>query len=314
MYKPDAMLLKPVGAGIVNGILLGAQLLMMKAIGLQGDAMALTWGFLLACNLCLCFWLTINKGWPKVIAGLDRWRQWGTVGVVNGIMTYLTLVGVNMSGAANAGVLLRTDLLFGLILGYLLYKETAGAGELAGGAIMLAGVWLVMDIAFQDVGLHSLGDVYLLLVGLLLAVNATIIKYGLRTVWGPAIAFFNSFSASFFLLVVLLVTGRWSALLSLGNPACLAGAAAVGVMEALVLLAYYYSLARFPIWIARAFGLLSPVAAIGGSWWLFGETIHIRQGCGFVLALAGMSLMLVQRGRRIAAARRQESGAQPVNG
>lgn len=288
---------KALVAGIAHGVLLGAQLLIMRVIGDKVSSLVLSWGMFATCNMILNLWFTFTGQWPAVISGLGRWRQWVSVGVLNGILTTLTFVGVNMSGAANAGILMRTDLLFGLLLGYLLYKERTHPLELAGGGLMLCGVIMVLGISFTDFHLQSIGDLYLLTVGLLLAINAVIIKYGLGTLSGAAIVYFNTLVAGLFLTVVITISRSWAAAPLLLNKAVLPGVIATGIIQTLALLTYYYALDFFPVWIARSFGLITPLVALVGSLIFLGEKLTVAQVGGTALALAGMAVMFVQRGR-----------------
>lgn len=288
---------KAISAGLAHGFLLGAQLLIMRVIGDQAGPVILAWGMMATSNLIIAIWITRLKQWPSVRNGLCRWRQWITVGVINGALTYLTMAGVHISGAANAGILTRTDLLFGLLLGFAIYRERSHPVELAGGAIMLFGVFSVLGISLSDIHFQSIGDAYLLTVGLLLAVNAIIIKYGLPSLTGSGIAFYNTLVASVFLTLVITFTAGWPAASPLLGRTVMPGVLIIGFMEALALLTYYYALERFPVWIARSFGLITPIVALAGSALFLTETLTARQVYGTVIALVGMAIIFIQRGR-----------------
>ena len=299
---------RAISAGLAHGFLLGAQLLIMRVIGDQAGSIALTWGMLLASNFIIAIWLTWTGQWSAVRHGLGRWRQWLCVGVTNGALTYLTMAGVHFSGAANAGILTRTDLLFGLLLAFVIYRERSHPVELAGGAIMLCGVFSVLGISLSDIHLQSIGDVYLLMAGLLLAVNAIIIKYGLRSLTGASIAFYNTLVASVFLTLVISCTGGWSQAIPLLGQSVALSVLAIGFMQAFALLTYYYALERFPVWIARSFGLITPIVALAGSTLFLAEELTARQVYGTVIALVGMAIIFIQRGR----AAGQHVAAQPI--
>jgi len=295
----SANMMKPVLAGMVYGLFQGAQLLIMKAVGLSADPLVLSFSFLVVANLTLTAWISAAGHWPKIAAGWRRWPYWLIVGIFNSTLTYLTVAGVHLSGASLAGVLVRSDLIFGVLLGYLIFREEVRGGEISGGMMMLAGILCVTDISIKDLAHISIGHLYLLLAGLLLAVNALIIKYGLGMLWQPAVAWFNTATASVCLGLVLLLNGAWQGLSELAAPLALLGVLALGAKESLGLLAYYYALASFPAWIARSFSLLAPLVAIGGGWLIFGEIMTTRQIAGTILAISGMIVLHYFRSRRL---------------
>jgi len=103
--------------------------------------------------------------------------------------------------------------------------------------------------------------------------------------------------AGLFLTVVITISRSWAAAPLLLNKAVLPGVIATGIIQTLALLTYYYALDFFPVWIARSFGLITPLVALIGSLIFLGEKLTVAQVGGTALALTGMAVMFVQRSR-----------------
>lgn len=298
--------------GVLQGVMVGTHLLIARHLGSSTNPVVYAWSYLVAANAVLCAYLLLQGSWYPVHAALQRWPCLVAVGLINVGIQVCTVHGVALSGAASASVLVRTDLLFGLILVRLVYGERSRLGELVGGGLMVWGVLMVMRISATDLRGGVTGDVYLLLAGLLTALNAMLIKYGLKGVWGPTVAYFNTLVAGLALTGFGLVSGQWSAWTAAFGARsgwlCLAG-----LNYALSLLAYYFILQYYPVWMARSFALVSPVVAIAGGWLWFGEQMMWQQVVGVIVVMLGMGVMLGQRARQTspkpAARLKQAAGA-----
>jgi drug/metabolite transporter (DMT)-like permease len=286
---------KVIVVGFVQGALIGVHLLITKAMSSVSDPLLYTFSYVAIANLVLTLYLSMTHQWGQVKAAGSHWRRWVTVGCINVAIQVCTVMGVRLSGVANAGVLVRTDLIFGIILGYLFYKEKTQAMELLGGAVMLWGVWCVMSLSPTALIQSPVGNLFPLLAGALLAINGLQIKYGLAEVEGPVVAYLNTLVVTVVMLPIMAFTLNRQDLIQLANLKEIIGLALAGLTYAISLLAYYYVIKILPVWICRSFSLLSPIVAIAGGRFIFHEMLTLGQLWGAVLIMMGIGIVLACR-------------------
>jgi drug/metabolite transporter (DMT)-like permease len=202
--------------------------------------------------------------------------------------------GLALSSPLNAGILQRSDLLFSLLIGYLLWRQRLKRLEFLGMLTMIVGIYFVLNINLHDFKAGSIGDILLLGSAFLLAVNAEIIKHRLKRVEDIYIAFFNSGICTLFFLIATVSSHSWPIRpISLSLKGLLVICIAIGVIQ---FFTYYKTLRELPTWLVRVLCLGIPVVALLSSASLFHQRISWGQIGGMCLLTAGIILIaLVQR-------------------
>jgi len=164
-------------AALLSGAIMGASWPLQKHILAQdviGPA-ALHW-----LNVCGLFAI-IAPPYVLRYRGRLRWRRFSAwwllpFGGVACVMHYCRNFGVDATSATTAAVVERSEVVFGFLLSYLGLRRSVRALGWLGTALVLYGTVRVAVVGAQALDFHPLGVLALVVVGLTIAVNATIIK------------------------------------------------------------------------------------------------------------------------------------------
>lgn len=221
-----------------------------------------------------------------------------TAGIFNFLLNLSAFFGFRYSTAANASILLRTDILFTIILSRFLLKERLRLLDGVGITLMIAGSFMVMDIHLGRFQLHYLGDLLFVATALLIVINAFIIKIKLAEVQDRVVAFhINLVAALGFLICFLLGRDYRQMELLYQYPSLGIVLVLLGLSSTLVFLIYYYSLRRLPIWVVRILLLFTPIFSIILSRIFLGEMMKLVQFFGMGVVLLG-ALGIIYNGER----------------
>jgi len=249
---------------------------------------------------CMAGWLGFK--------GQLRWRwdrrETGRLALV-GILAFaapqiLGILGVGLSTASNASILILLEPVSILLFSRWLLAERIGGRRALGVGIGMAGALLVVT----EGGGVSLLSSELFRGNLLLAASG--IAWGL---WTPLMsplakrhgAVENTFGSAVFALLpfvpmALLESGEWRGGAELA-PA-LFYAVVLGVLATFLgTVLWAASLKDLPAAVVAPFVLLQPAVGSLAGWWLLGETLSGRALAGAVLAGAGVVLVLAGEGR-----------------
>jgi len=212
------------------------------------------------------------------------------VGFLAAVLNLMQNWGLKLSSPANVSILLRGDLFFSLIIGYVIWKQKLHRLEWAGMGAMLIGVSLVLQISWREVRIGSGGDILILGSALLLAVNAEIIKHRLGQVEGILVAYFNSGMC----FIVFLGGSAWMEELR-ALPKVNMGIWLLVLISILLQVAqylvYYRSLRKLTTCLVRVVHLITPIVAIVTSSWWMHEDISLTQIGGMLLVAGGIMLV-----------------------
>ncbi|CAA7603048.1 EamA domain protein [Acididesulfobacillus acetoxydans] len=276
--------------GIVSAILVGVLLSLAKMCFSGMTVLMFLFIVFGGTHFMLLAVLLVRGQGREILSAAKRHPELYLVGIIGTALRLLQNWGLQLSSPANAAILLRGDLFFSLVIGYLLWKEKLRRLEWAGMAIMLLGVSLVLQISWQRFHLGSGGNVLILGSAFLVAVNAEIIKHRLALVENMIVAYFNSGMSLFLLLGWAAWTGGlgslprvdltiwWLVLLSV-------------ILQGIQYQCYYRSLDELPIWLVRVVHLITPVIAMFTSAWWLHETINMAQILGMLVVGAGIILV-----------------------
>ncbi|KLU60570.1 EamA-like transporter family protein [Peptococcaceae bacterium CEB3] len=212
------------------------------------------------------------------------------VGIVGTALRSLQNWGLELSSPTNAAILLRGDLLFSLVIGYLLWKEKLHPLEWVGMAGMLVGVSLVLQISWERFGLSAGGNILILGSAFLVAVNAEIIKHRLGQVGNIVVAYFNSGMSLVFFLAGAFLTGALNTLPKIGISAWVLACTGI-ILQVVQYLCYYRSLEGLPTWLVRVVHLITPIMAMVTSAWWLNERISVAQVLGMLVVGGGIILV-----------------------
>lgn len=219
-----------------------------------------------------------------------QWLQLALIGLIGGSLPFLLFfTGLSLTSAAQAGMLHKTLFVWVTLLAALLLKERVGWHTVAGGALLLAGNAVLLQLTGFSFGA---GDVLVLTATLLWAVEITLGKRFLSAyaLPGRVVAFGRMGFGSLFLVLYLFGTG------ALGTVVALTGAQVGWILVTSVLLygyvfTFYEGLARIPASAATAVLLLGTVITTLLSLFWTGS-IAATNLLGSLLLLTGALLFL----------------------
>lgn len=243
-----------------------------------------------ATNLFFLVYLLLRGKGAAIIRVGKSYRELYLVGLLAAALNLMGNWGLKLSSPANAGILTRGDLLFSMLIGYLLWQEKLWPVEWLGMAAMLVGISKVLKISIVNIHFGSFGDILLLGSALLLAVNAEIIKHRLNKVENIMVAYFNSgVCALFFLAWTITTKDIWP--LPRASISTWILIFVCTLIQVIGYPTYYRSLRDLPAWLARALCLVTPIVAILSSAWWLREKITSSQVWGMLLVTAGIIMM-----------------------
>lgn len=221
----------------------------------------------------------------------QHWRFFAAVGLLVAAATTLSYSAVRFIDPAAASLLAQTSTLFALGLSILWLGERLTRKEVAGTAVAVIGVFVV---TFQRGGGSNLliGSVVVLSAAFIYALHTAVVKR-----WGQEIEFANFFlfrvaSTTFFLLIFVLVQGKWA------PPApqawvylLLAGTFDVVISRVL----YYLALRRLQMSYHAVILTLSPVVTVMWSFALFGTVPTLQGVVGGTAVIIGIIMVTLAR-------------------
>lgn len=139
------------------------------------------------------------------------------------------------------------------------------------------------------------GNLLCVAFGLVLTINAILIKAKLAELGKLQLAFWNA------LVGLVLFVGAWLAGAHVAadmaqiarRPALAAILAGAGAVAAVVFITYYQAIWNLPVWVVRVLLLLSPACAAVLAKWLWAEKTTLTHLAGMVLLLGGTACVVV---------------------
>jgi len=254
----------------------------------------LTVGFLRFGLAALILWVVCRREFPRwgSLTRSDRWLILG-LGAFGGFLNHvLFFAGLGFAPASHAAVIgPTTSPVWTLLLAAWFGGERMRAGQMAGSALCLVGVLLVVqpdDFLGEHVGTQLLGDFLLLLSGMVWALYSVLSKLAIRR-FGPIASLGYGMIVGCGLLAPLVLVDRsWAALASASAVAWLALAY---LTFATTLLAFFWwniGIQRVGAGKTAIFSNLVPVFGVLLAWVVLGETLGLIQLGGVGLAVAGV--------------------------
>ncbi len=226
------------------------------------------------------------------------------LGFSNLVLNWLGNQGMQWTSASTASMLFKTDVLFTMVLGWLILGERVRWSQIPLVGVALAGCALVMiggKGGASARGEHAmLGNLFCVIFGLLLTLNAMLIRAKLTDLGKMQLSFWNSlyglcfFSAAWFALAAagsLDLKAEFRTLAA--RPKLIGVLAAAGAAAAVTFLTYYQAIWNLPVWVVRVVMLLSPAIALLMAMAALDERAGPAQLAGMALLLGGTAGVVV---------------------
>ncbi|MGW0364899.1 DMT family transporter [Streptomyces sp. NPDC002990] len=226
-----------------------------------------------------------------------------------GITVYFVLenVGVDLSTASDASLIVATYPLMTMLLELVLYRTRMPLLRVAGVLLATVGAFLVVRNGAEVGGsARWTGDILLLLGGLAWAGYNVLGKRASAGQNAVSVTYYQTVAgAAGFLLASLLEAGDWRmpGLTSSSLLVYLAVACSVGGF-----LLYNYGLRRMASSVAVNILNLVPVFGVLGAVVINGESIRLAQAAGGVIIMVGVVMGMIERGPGTTAKQRQQPG------
>jgi len=249
---------------------------------------------------CVCLGLIFAQRRGYELRNLRTcWRSFLVIGAFNTLFATSTFLGLRYTTAANAAILMRTDILFTLLIGYLLAQGGPRPAEWLGVGLMVGGIGLVMRLDILRFDPHQWGNLLFLAAGLLISVNGFLIQVQLRRLRVSTVALFNNTICAALFLPVLIPLGllHRDVLRLAADPRLFALAMLLGALT-LVILFYYYAIGRLTLWLVRVLLLLAPASGVVFSRLFLHERLTTPQIVGMTIMLGGAAWILWRQGKK----------------
>ncbi|HIQ20351.1 MAG TPA: DMT family transporter [Planctomycetes bacterium] len=233
--------------------------------------------------------LARGQGWRRLRPrGTLTWLA--LMGVVSVLINLLLFGSLKWTTATNNALLFRLDVVFVVLIGWVLGIERPGWRQLALLPLMLAGVALVGEVDRMDWAGHLPGDLMVVGAAFAFAANAFVIRHILRRMDEEAVALVNHGLSTFGFLGLAVGGGEFARMpLAGARPSAWMCLGLLGLVAAVVLPLYYAALRRMAVWKLRAWLLLTPVVVAGLEWAIWGVRPGGGQCVGAALILAGLA-------------------------
>ena len=270
--------LRGFAAVIVSALAFGVSTSVVKDamnLGLEPLAFSVA-SMLFVVAFMLPYFLTLKRKKPT----RNDWRDFVVLGVVaSGFAHFAYTVALDYTSAINFSFLTQTGVLFTLVFAFFMLGERLKKWQLAAGAVMLGGAFLV-STGGESLSL-GLGDLIVIGGSLLLGFSNALAKRLMKRHTPGAIAFWRSLFglASLSLVAVVL---RLDVLGMIGWHSALNG-----LMIALIFVFIYIAFDELGASLGAVLMLAGPVCAIAMAVFFLGEPLLLVQAAGGILILLG---------------------------
>ncbi len=227
------------------------------------------------------------------------------IGILGFSLDITAFLGLQLSTASNASILLKSDVLFTNFISILIFKQRFTKADWILTLFILIGTIFVIDIDFANFRLNGIGDLLFILSALFVALNGFIIK-SVQTdkrvkVRDTTVAFYNNLITFIIFLLIFTIFERKIPIQTINeNSVLMVSLIYTGVMQTAIYILYYYNLRILPVWIVRITLLIMPVFASLIGFFLLGETLKAIQIIGMIIVLLStMGIILMQRKKRV---------------
>ena len=216
----------------------------------------------------------------------------GFFGFAQDILANLGYAGGSLSTGA---ALLKTDILMANLVTVIVYRKKLYLSDWLGTAIMLAGVFLVLEIDFDSMTFRW-SDLFFILSAAALTANAFIVKSAQDQyhVSSDMVSYYNNFTVMSCSLAGAAATGSAGKAAFSGVFSILGLILAGGLAQTGIYFFYYRNLKTHEVWVVKLWLLLMPVVSCFIGVVFLGEQLTYSKIAGIFIVLAGASLILLR--------------------
>ena len=224
------------------------------------------------------------------------------LGLLNFVLNWLAVQGMQWTTATQSAVLFKTDIVFTIVLGWVFLGEKVQFAQVPMVVLALAGCLMVVWPASAEASASTAtaprplaGNLLCVAFGLVLTINAILIKAKLAELGKLQLAFWNALIGFGFFVAAWLGGDHVAADMAqiARRPALAAILAGAGAVAAVVFITYYQAIWNLPVWVVRVLLLLSPACAAVLAKWLWAEKTTLTHLAGMVLLLGGTACVVV---------------------
>ena len=217
------------------------------------------------------------------------------IGVFGFLLDLFANLGYRYGSLGTGTALLKTDVLMVNLASVVIYRKKLRLIDWIATALMLFGVFLVLEIDVRDLSFRFT-DLFFLLSALAVSVNAFIIRYvqKKRNVDADVISYYNNFVVLLLFSISAGVTGDFSRFsLRAFEWWFLPLVALGGLAQTGIYFFYYRNLKRFEVWQVKLYLLLMPVLSAVAGVLFFGEKPGVWKTIGIFVVLFGASIVVL---------------------
>ena len=167
------------------------------------------------------------------------------IGILGFSLDITAFLGLQLSTASNASILLKSDVLFTNFISILIFKQRFTKADWILTLFILIGTIFVIDIDFANFRLNGIGDLLFILSALFVALNGFIIK-SVQTdkrvkVRDTTVAFYNNLITFIIFLLIFTIFERKIPIQTINeNSVLMVSLIYTGVMQTAIYILYYY--------------------------------------------------------------------------
>jgi drug/metabolite transporter (DMT)-like permease len=224
------------------------------------------------------------------------------IGILGFSLDITAFLGLQLSTASNASILLKADVLFTNLISVFILKQKFTRKDWLLTAVILLGTFMVIDVDFTQFKLNGIGDFLFIASAFCVALNGFVIKSVQSdkrvNVKDTTVAFYNNTITFLIFFVLFLVFENKVPLEKIkSNNMVIYAILYTGLMQTTIYVLYYYNLRILPVWIVRIMLLLMPIVASIISFFVLGETLGLLQIVGMATVIMGtMGIILEHKG------------------
>ncbi|HPJ87565.1 MAG TPA: DMT family transporter [Thermotogota bacterium] len=224
------------------------------------------------------------------------------IGMLGFSLDITAFLGLQLSTASNASILLKADVLFTNLISVFVLKQKFTKKDWLLTGIILFGTFLVMDVDLTRFQLNGVGDFLFIASAFCVALNGFVIKSVQQdtrvNIRDTTVAFYNNGITFGIFFILFLIYDKQVPFEQIeSNNLVIYSLFYTGLMQTAIYILYYYNLRMLQVWIVRIMLLLMPIVASFTSFFVLGETLDLFQIVGMITVILGtMGIILEHKG------------------
>ncbi len=280
---------------IISAVSTGVMWLVLKDLMTAVSPLQANWLFIVPALAMVTAFYTLRRRGRRLIPRKTPFGWLALFASFAVVIFYSRNVGVNLTSATTAALVVRLELAFVFVMSYVVLQSRVTALGWAGTVGLLAGALLASGVGSAGSEWQPWGVLALATAALLTGCNALIIKLKFHSIPSEMPVTASCIMQTVVFTVALLATGRLgeTAAAAAASPRIAVEGVLLGAMFTVSLFGYYYAMKRIPMWVCRILALLSTVTAMVGDYVWLGSVITTGQLVGLAAVLSGAALVIL---------------------